>query len=188
MILMSYKLFKEFPLYEIMKSEYLPERTSAWCFHCCHPFTTPPLGLPIRKTTDEFITTGIFCSIPCMKTYNLEQNTSSVSERFNMIEHMRAKIGAPKGFAPRREELHVFGGALSIEEFRRGTTLAPRTKYTVPMKMLKSDIDNLATFSVHNKSNSIPVTESENEPLKLQRSSTQANQNTLETAMGLFKT
>jgi hypothetical protein len=42
-----------------------PTSTQVHCYWCCHAFTTPPMGLPIRYLNDRFYVTGCFCSLEC---------------------------------------------------------------------------------------------------------------------------
>lgn len=119
----------------------IPESTSMACFHCVHPFTTQPVVVPVNHyetfchngvtLNNVWIVTGNFCSWRCQKKYimcgerelcdsmQLNQNqllslsctffkkcyTSNISY-YDIIP------------APSRYALHMFGGPLSITEFR----------------------------------------------------------------------
>lgn len=163
--------------------------TSFLCYHCCHSIETP-LNMPLDYKNGVYITEGYFCSIPCMKTYNLDMNDSYKNIRFMHINSLSKNIyGAnkPHCFAPRREELKVFGGSLTIEEFRKKSSKLPHLKLTPPMKVIKPEIETDYTLiRTKNANESINI---KNEPIRLERKKPlKNNQNTLEETMGIFKT
>ena len=125
----------------------MPEHTDIRCMHDHHTFTTSPIGLPIRYikhrpdkialgndfdtdifshsrggTNDYFLTSGVFCSFPCCLAFlkdhandPLFKNSKSLlySLYFKLFSiEMQAKA------APSWKTLKVYGGQLSIEEFR----------------------------------------------------------------------
>ncbi len=100
-----------------------PSSTTTWCWHCCHPFDGQPLPLPIRydDRRDEFHVMGNFCSWSCMKTFNSESTSymKTVISTVITLFHKRC-TGVLRGIraAPPRVSLQVFGGHLSIAEFR----------------------------------------------------------------------
>lgn len=100
-----------------------PSTTDQWCWYCCHPFHTRPLPLPIKYDShrDTFHVMGTFCSFACMKAYNGESTSYLKHVNANNITlfHKRA-TGKLRGIkpAPPRVALRVFGGHMSIEEFR----------------------------------------------------------------------
>lgn len=104
------------------------------CFHCCHTFDTEPLHLPIsyNKETNKFVTEGRFCSWQCMKSYNLQMNDFLKNNRFELIQFMYKKYTGNNNlisFAPKREQLQLFGGTMSIQEFRKHST--PMLHYNI---------------------------------------------------------
>ncbi len=100
-----------------------PRRTDQWCWYCCHGFDTPPLPLPIRHDDrrDVFHVKGTFCSWSCMKAYNLESTSymKAVCANILTLFHRRC-TGQLRGIrpAPPRHALRVFGGTMTIDEFR----------------------------------------------------------------------
>lgn len=100
-----------------------PTRTDQWCWYCCHPFDTQPLPMPLRHDDrrDIFHVMGVFCSWACMKAYNNESSSYMKSVTANTITlfHKRC-TGKLRGIrsAPPRVALKVFGGQMSIDEFR----------------------------------------------------------------------
>lgn len=101
-----------------------PTSTRVHCWWCCHPFDSTPIPLPIEydDKLDEFKVQGVFCSWGCVKTYNASRNcyTKSVAMTLISLLHKRC-IGTltPIQPAPPREALAVFGGTMSIDEFRK---------------------------------------------------------------------
>ena len=100
-----------------------PATTDQWCWYCCHPFESPPLPMPLKydNKLDLFHVMGTFCSWPCIKAFNGDSSSymKSVVATYITLFHWRC-TGAPRGIrsAPPRQALRVFGGALSIQQFR----------------------------------------------------------------------
>ena len=102
-----------------------PLSTSVHCYWCSHRFDTPPVGLPIKYVaqTGKFQTIGCFCSLQCACAYNFDSNRDSEDEcmmRYSLINALSAKLGCGRIVkpAPSRLALSMFGGHMSIEEFR----------------------------------------------------------------------
>jgi hypothetical protein len=119
-----------------------PCKTDMWCWHCCHPFDTQPLPMPIKydDRRDMFVVTGVFCSWSCMKTYNLE-SANYMKNVISMFIRMFIKrctgSTAPVQPAPPRIKLRVFGGSMSIKEFRAASSSG--TFRVLPPKMIVYD-------------------------------------------------
>ena len=101
-----------------------PLGSDGWCWWCCHPFAGQPHPLPIAwdERRDLFTVCGNFCSWSCVKAYNMHSSSCYKGVRSNLIAVLRKKACgrlAPVKCAPPRQALRVFGGQLSIEEFRR---------------------------------------------------------------------
>ena len=95
-----------------------------WCWWCCHPIHGESLALPFKYDSrlDSFKSKGFFCSWECMRTYVL--NETETDKYVMLIMLRRQKMGMKKHNikrAPPRQALKVFGGTLSIEEFREGS-------------------------------------------------------------------
>lgn len=101
-----------------------PSMTSINCYWCCHGFQCAPVGLPLRRSGDVFHVMGCFCSLECSAAYNFGMPRVSVDralERFMLINSLAGKLGVGGGAikpAPDRLALAMFGGPLSIDEFR----------------------------------------------------------------------
>lgn len=100
------------------------EKTDVCCWWCCHKFDTVPLGLPIyyNNVTNKFQVKGIFCSFACIVAYK-----NTIKYKIKNIEYLikylytkltGAKLSDTIKVAPPRCSLNMFGGELTIEEFR----------------------------------------------------------------------
>lgn len=138
---------------------------------------------PVKNSFTFF---GCFCSFECMKTYNLELNDSFTYKRFAYISILAESTFGTKStimFAPNKHNLAMFGGTMSIEEFRKNSKPLP-SGYTHSCETVVHTECAPVEKNVVASYNPTPVS---NEPLKLQRNKPLKNtQNTLEKTMGLF--
>ena len=164
-----------------------------WCWWCCHEFTSEPLKLPFKydPMRDQFCTMGHFCSWGCMKTFNLDKNGVNTGGIIGgNIVIMRKKLYGVIGSiqcAPYRFMLKEFGGTMSIEEFRAGSTIdvgpinnssinaVPAPPLKIPMK---------TSTKLSEISNSVGT----NEPLRLKRiKPLKRDDNNLEKSLGIVR-
>ena len=93
------------------------------CYWCCHSIDNN-YGMPYNYDTinDTFYTLGSFCSLQCANAYNFSTNSGSdkVWEINSWIQMIARRFGINNIIrpAPCRYLLKMFGGNLSIEEFR----------------------------------------------------------------------
>jgi hypothetical protein len=120
------------------------------CWNCCHCFEGAPVGIPEKKVEDLYYTYGNFCSYNCAKRYLCPEtmddyaswqssldyiSNTEKSERLQLLEELYIKeydLPATRCIkpAPKRLTLTLFGGPLSIEEYREaGST--PDTTFRV---------------------------------------------------------
>lgn len=158
-----------------------------WCWWCCHPFDNEPLQLPYNydNRRNKFSTTGNFCSWSCMKSYALEKyGLTKGSIICGNITLMRKRIYNKLNTikrAPHRYKLDVFGGDLTIEEFRSETLKDESESKPIDSEPIKNNV--IPFISSTKKMNEI---KNVNDGLVLKRSKPlQRNQNSLETALGL---
>lgn len=110
-----------------------PESTDLCCWHCCHKFEGVPIPATIKqdKRTSAIQVCGIFCSFNCSKKWILDKNSYSSGEQISLLHliHKRITGGHYTSIrpAPPRISLKMFGGPLSIEEFRDGMLQLPPT-------------------------------------------------------------
>lgn len=94
--------------------QYVPNAT--WCFWCCHPFDGSPIRTPVSirrlRGRKVYSVSNIYCSLPCLLA-------DAPKTHPPMLREFLRDIGAPQApMAPPRATLRVFGGVLSIEQFR----------------------------------------------------------------------
>jgi hypothetical protein len=99
------------------------ESTDLWCWWCSHSFTNTPFGLPIKFENNKYSIQGCFCSLNCAKAYNSKENNYRTTEVNSLIEDFRRELfgvnSYPVTIAPPRQALKVYGGFLTIQEFRK---------------------------------------------------------------------
>ena len=164
-----------------------------WCWWCCHPFEGTPLSMPYRydEMRRRFYTAGNFCSWSCMKSYVIDKYGTTKGglicgnivlmrrQLFNQIGHVKP--------APNRFSLNVFGGTMTIDEFRENQTRdteKPKEIETTPV------VNNLIPIiSNTKKMDEIKNATTNNNALKLKRTKPlKRNHNNLESALGLIIT
>jgi hypothetical protein len=108
-----------------------PETTNIYCWWCCHPFKGSPCALPEYYKKEKFYVNGCFCSFNCTASYNFSKNDDDIWERYSLLNLMYKKLYNYKfikiNLAPPREILKIFGGYLSIEEFRENSLKSEKT-------------------------------------------------------------
>ena len=99
----------------------IPQTSDVACFWCCHTFTNRPVVLPMRDTGEHLQVTGNFCSPECACSYlfDMRQDSHTRWEQLALLyrvygEACQGKIQP----APARNTLKLFGGGLSISEYR----------------------------------------------------------------------
>jgi hypothetical protein len=100
------------------------EKTNIVCWWCCHNFDHMPIGLPDKYYKERFNLFGNFCSFNCALSYNININDNKLWDRYNLLHFLYKKMyNSDKKIspAPPRELLQMFGGPLSIQEFRGKT-------------------------------------------------------------------
>lgn len=102
-----------------------PKRTSACCWNCCHPFETTPVCIPKKydDATNLYHVYGIFCSWNCAKAHLEAEYNSIASEQFMWMcimakDVFNCNIHSDLISAPSRLCLTMFGGNMTIEEYR----------------------------------------------------------------------
>jgi hypothetical protein len=108
------------------KNQYNPthNKNNSHCHWCCHPIVGNVYGLPYNYDTlnDTYYIIGSFCSFQCVNAYNFSINSGSdkVWEINSWIQMIANRSGIKEIIrpAPSRYLLKMFGGNLTIEEFR----------------------------------------------------------------------
>ena len=129
-----------------------PRSSQFLCHHCCHPFTTVPVYIPIWDR-DHYRLVGNYCSWNCAKSDAINRNRTrrypvalsfialfayQISYRgrncrFRSTKHP-AHCNCHSGYAglcpaPPKENLVSFGGNQSLDSFRRGFLLIERYEW-----------------------------------------------------------
>jgi|SaaInlStandDraft_1057018.scaffolds.fasta_scaffold54030_2 hypothetical protein len=100
--------------------------TSIWCRWCSHPFQGPPVSIPKWYINKTFFVSGCYCSYSCAASHLFSKNDINETNKwkyYNLLHHLKKKILKLKEtkriqLAPPQETLKVFGGHLSIDQFR----------------------------------------------------------------------
>lgn len=185
---------------EASKNNFWPSSTSIYCWWCCHSFECAPCALPYRYINNIFEVYGVFCSPECAAAYNFDNyEGEDIWERYSLLNFLYRKIYNDKNvkikLAAPRQVLKIFGGSLSIKDFRSHNSNYSRTfKIVVPpiISIIPQQEYNFLNSSFNSKlnkkyvaleKNKISTSEAE---LRLKRSKPfQVTKNTLEKCMGL---
>ena len=135
-----------------------PETTTSACHWCCHNFTNTPLGVPIKYLNGLFYCYGSYCSLECAAAHNFECNQMNIDvwESYNLINLLSKKIShiLKVNCAPRKQCLKMFGGEMTIEEFRnmknKNTFI---TCNTFPMVSITDNIEEINDYLYVNNDN-----------------------------------
>lgn len=116
-------------LKNIINFDEWPEKTDVHCWWCCHKFDSCPCTMPTKydPLRKRFTFSGIFCSWNCVKANNFEMGDHLKYQRSELITLLIQQIyGITKAInikpAPPRQCLKMFGGYLSIDEFRNNNS------------------------------------------------------------------
>lgn len=127
--------------------------THIWCGWCCHPFDTLPYALPMSYYDGAYyVAHHLFCSPNCSLARSASMRDTGIMERKTLVRRMyremhKIAIGdlGDLSEAPPREMLTVFGGTLSIEEYR--ALLRKNKKFTIycpPVRTIQFVIEERA--------------------------------------------
>lgn len=173
-----------------------PSTTSVHCYWCCHGFNGAPVGIPVKFVHDKFHVFGCFCSLECAASYNFA-HTGSVDEsleRHALLNTMAWRMGYTRGAvrqAPDRLTLRMFGGPLSIEDFRASCASSRFTLvHFPPMQCVTQQLEEVYDGDMRSAYRFIPLDNERvtkyQEKLKLRRSKPLASfNNTLDQTMSL---
>jgi hypothetical protein len=101
-----------------------PRSTSLHCRWCVHPFSGPPVAIPKWYIQETFFVTGCYCSYSCAAAHLFNRSDFNETEKwefYNLLHLLKEKILKKTSkikLAPKQETLSVFGGHLSIDDFR----------------------------------------------------------------------
>jgi hypothetical protein len=170
-----------------------PDQTNIHCWWCCHQFEGPPCCLPDYMRRDKFYVSGCFCTFNCAASYNFHKNDNLVWERYTLLNLMYKKLYNTNfskiEMAPPREALKMFGGYMSIEEFRDHCIKQDRAFQVVKPPMI-SIIPKIEE-NLHSKQRSVNenILQSTQSKLKLTRTKPLiAEKSSIQTFMNITRT
>ena len=107
-----------------LQTEYPPNTA---CFWCCHTFSWQSIVLPSHYDvySNQYTAEGNFCSPECSMAFCYKDPTLTDSQRWlrqSLLKVLYASIypgGTDIHLAPDKRVLRLFGGTLSIEQYRR---------------------------------------------------------------------
>lgn len=152
-----------------MRGEYITN-TDIWCWHCCHPFDhVPPCGIPMKYVDGKFHLYGCFCSFNCAAAYIFDKKMDTRWENYSLLNLLYRKVfNCPQKKivpAPPKEVLKVFGGVMTIEEYRRNliSNLKAYRIITPPMISIVPKLEENVSYAkqVRERRKYIPVNQSE---------------------------
>jgi len=109
------------PMDESNKTNSWPSNSTICCWWDCHTFDGIPCALPIEMIGKKIKVFGNFCSPECAAAYNFSEPRipGEKWERYSLLNYLYKDIYKHKiRLAPSRMTLKMFGGHLSIKEFR----------------------------------------------------------------------
>ena len=178
------------------------------CWWCCHEFPGDAFHVPYKHDVkrNKFQTTGTFCSWGCMKSFALDRYGTThggivCMNIVTMRKQMTGELGRVTK-APDRYALKVFGGTLTIDEFRNISAdnfpivNLPNETYriqTIGNKTVLQEAVTVASKSIVDsntaeKMTAIQNSSTHNEPLRLKRPKPlKRDQNNLESTLGIVR-
>ena len=147
---------------EVYKTSILPNELSKYndknlifetdiaCFWCCHTFKSRPVFMPVDLAKDVYKVKGCFCSFECCNSYmkdnpKYQKNQHLLNYMFRDTVEKTTRTSRI-GRAPPRETLSLFGGSLTIEEFRKSNVVYKIIHY--PMVDISNQIEKRSTVKI----------------------------------------
>jgi hypothetical protein len=103
------------------------------CHWCSHPFNTLPIQVPLQRVGQGFrFAPGIFCSLSCARcgadALHPKPDPGLLTSLANQLDNSTrfCRVFIPR--APHWSCLELFGGPLSISQFRKGLATVPFTE------------------------------------------------------------
>jgi hypothetical protein len=172
-----------------------PATTSVHCYWCCHKFNTVPYGLPVKYCLDRFQVVGCFCSLECAAAWNFasKESLDEIFERYALLNLLSSHVGYGRTVrpAPDRTSLAMFGGHMSIEDFREFCTSSRLLLNNFPpMVSLTQQVEEVCDSELRSEYKFVPLDRERvnkyQEKIKLRRTKPLVNfKNTLDSTMNL---
>ena len=182
-----------------------PSFTNISCWWCCHNFDTPPCSIPEKHVNGVFHVYGCFCSYNCAIAYIFKESEPDKWKKYYLLKKLFNTCCPDVDIsqlreAPSRQSLEMFGGPLTIDDFRQSFHTHNKIYQLVTPPMTSiipileeheiSPVNNLYTTDVDNSLNVVQIDkekiENANKNLVLKRSKPLSqSKNSLEITMGL---
>lgn len=90
------------------------------CWHCCHPYETTTIRLPVRydDRRDQWTYIGQFCSWGCAKGHAIDAQRLDWCALLASLKRRTIGKYVPTTPAPPRRLLSSFGGTIPLKKFR----------------------------------------------------------------------
>lgn len=130
-------------LRETVENKIIAEKTNIFCWWCCHQFDDFPVCAPVKYDTlkEIFKVKGCFCSFNCSKAYMMNERNPSTYLTSCYTKRLLGYIPDVSP-APSRYVLKMFGGPLSIEEYRSTFTKMSSVSFNIyPMVYFPTQVE-----------------------------------------------
>ena len=127
-----------------------PARTDVHCWHCAHGFDGPPVGIPVGRRDGVYELHGVYCSFACMKAANCARPSHERAFSSQLIHEMLREVyGVDRvvNKAPPKQTLAVFGGTMSIEEFRASSATRVINLVNPPLMAVQTFYEEIPVVS-----------------------------------------
>ena len=154
-----------------------------WCMHECDENV---INLPYNITNDTFNMYGCFCCPECATAFNFnELNDECVWERYALLNYIYNDNKTKYNIAPSRLTLDIFGGPLTIKDFREIIKSNKNVNVILPpLCILKPQLDIVKNEDIYIPLNLNRINKYTKD-LKLQINKNKPTVNTLENCMNL---
>ena len=129
------------------------KNTNIWCKWCVHPFSLPPISIPKYYINNTFFVSGCYCSFNCAAKHLFYRGDITDTNKwnyYNLLHLLKQKMLGSNNkikLAPPQDTLKIFGGHLSIEEFRKSTLDSVNKSYNIIEPPIISIIPNIEEIS-----------------------------------------
>lgn len=112
------------------------KNSNCLCWWCCHNFDNTPFVLPDKLYNNKYYVFGNFCSPSCACAFNIDLNDHKLWERNSLILKLANELNENNVEeiypSPPKQILNVFGGNITIDEFRKRTNKIYNGRLIIP--------------------------------------------------------
>lgn len=139
-----------------------PSNTNICCHWCCHTFSNAPFGIPTKYVGNKYHVIGCFCSLECAAAFNFSVKGSceEIWSNYSLINQLSRDLGHKPHVkpAPNRLVLKMFGGHLSIDDFRNYCYTSKILNVNFPpMSTLTQHVEEISEADVNTEYRYVPV-------------------------------